>query len=52
VGLQAKRFASRCMLSHVGLFSTALFQFHEEQDENCPHPNGYWKLRRLCISQK
>jgi hypothetical protein len=31
---------------------TFLFQFHEEQDENRPHPDGYWKLNQLCIAQR
>lgn len=31
---------------------SSLFQFHEEQDEDRPHPNRCRKLGRLCISQK
>ena len=28
-----------------------LFQFHEEQDEDRPHPHGYRELNQLCVSQ-
>ena len=27
-----------------------LFQFHEEQNEDGPYPNGHWKLRQLRFS--
>jgi hypothetical protein len=30
----------------------SLFQLHEEQDEDRPHPYRYWKLRCLCIAQE
>jgi hypothetical protein len=30
----------------------SLLQLHEEQDEDRPDPDSYWKLRRLCVSQK
>jgi hypothetical protein len=36
----------------VGVSDRSLFQLHEEQDEDRPDPDGYWKLRRLCISEK
>ncbi len=28
-----------------------LFQFHEEQDEDRPHPHGYRELNQLCVAQ-
>jgi len=29
-----------------------LFKLHEEQDEDHPHSNSYWKLRRQGVSQE
>ena len=33
------------------IWTRSLFQFHEEQNEDCPHANGYRKLNQLCVSQ-
>ena len=29
-----------------------LFRFHEEQNEDGPHANRYWKLNQNCISHR
>jgi hypothetical protein len=43
---QAPPNLGRCLLGHC-----FLFQFHEEQNEDRPYPNGYRKLNQLCVSQ-
>src|ERR1700737_96586 len=44
---------SSSTLDAVFRFSdSSLLQLHEEPDEYRPDPDSYWKLRRLCVSQK
>jgi hypothetical protein len=57
IGLECLSFPSKTVADAQAdavyrLSDGSLLQLHEEQDEDRPDPDSYWKLRRLCVSQK